>query len=452
MAMYEGRGTIKPASIIVPAWNGATWISNCLRSIEPQRHPDDEIIVVDNGSTDGTPELVARDFPRVHLVRLDRNRGFAGGVNRGLEAARGDALILINQDVVLREGSLDALRRRLDESGPAIVGCKLLYPDGKTIQHAGGIIRYPRAEPDHRGYQQIDVGQWDTVTQVDYVTGAVFAFDRTVLGAIGRFDEEFYPAYYEEVDFCCRARAAGFPVIYEPAAVAIHHETQSSDLRSTAYHRATQRGRLRFVLKSYTTEQLKSDFFPAEREYVQSVSATFARQVLASTYLNALLSAPSLSQRERLPRLPNAEPSWFHERVGEVIANLSELRQLALQLPQKGEADMGDQQIPVLREHDFRSNMPVVGPLIQLARRGLYRLTAQWAVRVAVEQQNRINQMIAQRLEEYDARLIALDSDLTHLSRSLAEMAVQVRHLAEQVQPRSAEATGQPYPPVPPRQ
>jgi uncharacterized coiled-coil protein SlyX len=73
-------------------------------------------------------------------------------------------------------------------------------------------------------------------------------------------------------------------------------------------------------------------------------------------------------------------------------------------------------------------------------------------VRVAVEQQNRINQMIAQRLEEYDARLIAQDGDLTHLSRSLAEMAVQVRHLAEQVQPRSAEATGQPYPPVPPRQ
>jgi len=435
---------MKPASIIIPAWNGARWIADCLRAIEPQRRPDDEVIVVDNGSTDATPDAVARDFPWARLVRLERNLGFSGGVNRGLAVARGDALILINQDVVLREGCLDALRQRLDDNRPAIVGCKLLYPDGRTIQHAGGIIRYPRAETDHRGYRQPDDGSWDTFAEVDYVTGAVFVLDRTVLRTVGLFDEGFYPAYYEEVDYCFRARKAGFAVIYEPSAVAIHHESQSHDTLSVAYYQAMQRGRLRFVLKNYTVEQLKSDFFPAEQRYVRSMPAAFAREVLASGYFNTLLNMPDLSHIVCMSDSPGAEQWPSYNLVGEIIASLSKLHFLALHPLKTGKDPMDDQlypiQLPALHEHDFRSKVPVIGPLIRLARRGLYRLTSKWGVLVVIDQQNRINQMIAQYLMEYDrrrreyeARLIDQDRDLTYLSRIIAELEVRQRHLAKLV-------------------
>lgn len=423
------------ASIVIPAWNGVTWIADCLRSVGLQCRPGDEIIVVDNGSTDGTPDFVARDFPQARLIRLERNLGFAGGINRGLEAARGDVLVLINQDVTLREGCLDALRRRLDESGPGIVGCKLLYPDGRTIQHAGGIIRYPRAEPDHRGYRQIDDGRWDSVAQVDYASGAVFAFSRAVLRAIGPFDEGFYPAYFEEVDYCFRARAAGFAVIYEPAAVAVHHESQSLDVGSLARQQAVQRNRLRFVLKSYPAEKIQTAFFPAEREHLITLPPSFAREALAPAYFDALSSLPDLDGAAFLSEVNRVA-------LSDIAAGLAELYVRARHSPAALEGAMPDHpiQLPPLREHDFHSNVPMVGGLIGLARRMLYALTAKWGVWSVILQQNQINQAIVQYLieqrshvKELETRLIDQDRDLAQLCRTVAELEIRCRQLAKQV-------------------
>jgi GT2 family glycosyltransferase len=443
------------ASIIIPAWNGTAWIADCLQVIDAQRRTDDQVIVVDNGSTDGTPDLVARSFPWACLIRLERNLGFAGGVNRGLEVAQGDLLILINQDVVLREGCLDALRHRLEENGPGIVGGKLLYPDGQTIQHAGGVVLYPRGEPDHRGYRQKDDGRWDSTAQVDYVTGAVFAFDRMVLSVVGYLDEGFYPAYYEETDYCFRAHAAGFAVIYEPRAVALHYESQSHDIHSVAYHQAMQRGRLRFILKNYDRRQL-ADFFPAEKDFIQSLPALTARQVMASAYLHTLLHMPAEIFAVEEPGAPNAGQLVYNGLMSELLERLSELYCLALHSLSTREASMnGERQpieLPEIHEHDFRSNVPMFGPIIQLVRRTLYQLTAKWGVAVVIDQQNRINQAIAQylmeykkQLQEYDARLIEQDRDLAYLSRTIAELELRQRHLVKSLPPQSHS---EPQPPL----
>ncbi len=281
-------------SIIIPAWNGAAVIGACLESLAPQLQADDEIIVVDNGSLDGTPDQVARQCPAARVLRLEGNRGFAGGVNQGLLAASGDTLLLLNQDVVLRPGCLRTLHVRLQAEGPAIIGCKLLYPDGQTIQHAGGVIRMPRGEPDHYGYRQADHGQWDTSARVEYVTGAIFVFDRMVFTAVGLFDEGFYPAYYEEADYCYRAHAIGFPVIYEPAASAVHHEAQVYGQRSSVYLQAMARGRLRFLLKHQTTAQFCNEFVPAEMRWLSEVTSAFHRRILVHAYLHAMLAVPHL--------------------------------------------------------------------------------------------------------------------------------------------------------------
>jgi GT2 family glycosyltransferase len=127
------------------------------------------------------------------------------------------------------------------------------------------------------------------------VTGALFAFDRIIFNALGLFDESFYPANYEEVDYCYRAREAGFPVIYEPGAVAIHHESQSQDMHSVAYHQIMEYHRVRFMLKHSPLERLQRDFFPAERDYVQRLPQQFARMVFARAYLRALLDLPDVA-------------------------------------------------------------------------------------------------------------------------------------------------------------
>ena len=281
-------------SFIIPAWNGIIWINPCLESLHRQSETDDEIIVVDNGSTDGTADEVALHFPAVNLVRLTANTGFAGAVNVGLRAARGDVLVWVNQDVVLQENCVTAVRQRLACASPAIVGAKLLYPDGRTIQHAGGFIHFPRGEPGHYGYREIDEGQFDEARPVDYVTGALLAFPRQVLNAVGLLDEGFFPANYEEVDYCFRARAARCLTWYEPAAVAVHHESQTQEKRSARYHQVMERNRLRFVLKHWTPAQWQSEFFPAERTFLQLADRSFASAVLAPAYRHTLLHLPDL--------------------------------------------------------------------------------------------------------------------------------------------------------------
>jgi len=441
-------------TVIVPTWNAGALIDDCLASISAQLVDADELIVIDNDSHDGTPDHIADHFPHVQLVRLSENTGFAGGVNRGLQLARGDELILINQDVVLRADCLSALSAQLG-NGPAIVGCKLLYPDGVTLQHAGGIIRWPRAITDHYGYRQPDDGRWNTALEVDYVTGAVVAFNRAVFEAIGLLDEGFYPAYYEEVDYCFRARAAHARVIYEPAAVALHHETQSSDKRTSAYHRAMERGRVRFVLKNSPPDQLLSEFFPAELDYVQHVAADYARDVCAPGYDEVLMNLPPLPPEhsvaiiEALRQLrAAARQTWATARRATAAA-----REVSMSEP------FAPLEVPALREHEFQSNAAVIGPLIAALRRALYAATAKWPLRVALDQQTRINQQLVQRLREhearmyqyeaqlrayevqlrdyeaqlrdYDERLIDQDHDLAHLSRVTAEVELRQRHLTK---------------------
>lgn len=126
-------------SAIVLSWNGKKYIADCLDALLAQDYAHLELLVVDNGSTDGTPELVAEQYPLVTLIRNGRNLGFAPGNNIGLRAATGDLLVLLNQDTRVQPGCLAALAATFADPSIGVAGCKLLYPDG-TIQHAGGYL------------------------------------------------------------------------------------------------------------------------------------------------------------------------------------------------------------------------------------------------------------------------------------------------------------------------
>ena len=282
-------------SVIIPLWNGEKWIRPCLTALTKQAEAAPfalEVIVVDNGSSDGSPAIVEKEFPGVCLIRNGQNRGFAGGCNVGLAAAAGDVLVLLNQDTVVQNGWLAGLVAALDEAdagepGVGVAGSLALLADGTTIQHAGGVVDLPLGIARHLGYGEALDSRWHAGADVRFVTGASLALRREVLEAIGPLDEGFWPGYYEDVDFCWRARDAGYRIRYAPASVLVHAESGSfTDPIYTAWARL--RGRLYFCLKHLPIPFFLDDFLPAENNYRSTVLAGDSYGQIARAYLEAI--------------------------------------------------------------------------------------------------------------------------------------------------------------------
>src|SRR5438270_8642227 len=133
-----------PASVVVVSYNTSAHIEACLLSLMELDYPQVEIIVVDNASVDGSPDLIRSHFPDVDLIELPDNKGFAGGASVGLYTASGEIVATVNPDVRLHPGWMSAMADTLQSSQDiGVVGSKILYPDGRTIQHAGGLVHYP---------------------------------------------------------------------------------------------------------------------------------------------------------------------------------------------------------------------------------------------------------------------------------------------------------------------
>ena len=243
-------------SVIVLSLNGADVIRPCLDSLLESDYPNIEVLVVNNGSTDATPEIVARDYPRVRLISNPRNLGYAGGINEGLKVARGDIFIPLNDDTIVPPSMVrEQIQPLLRDPMVAIVGCKILFPDRKTIQHAGGVI-LPNGLTEHFGYKEEDRGQWDEARQVDYVTGCSIAIPRWVFERFGLYDVRYFPTYYEEVDLAAKVVKAGYKIVYQPRAFLYHMESKTEVRYSDRFLYRFNKSRWRFVLKNFSARQI----------------------------------------------------------------------------------------------------------------------------------------------------------------------------------------------------
>ena len=221
-----------PVWALVLAMNQLDYTRECLRSLRALDPAPDRVLLVDNGSTDGTPARVRAEFPDVEVLALGENRWFAGGVNVGFERALdggAGSVLLLNNDLVLERGALGALRSAL-EADPArgAVSPKLFYfepPD--RIWFAGGIVTRGVGLIRHRGVNRKDDAFRDGACAVDYVSGAAVLIGRAALERAGRLDPD-YVIYVEDVDWSARARKAGFTLWYEPAARGWHHVSATS--------------------------------------------------------------------------------------------------------------------------------------------------------------------------------------------------------------------------------
>jgi len=252
-------------SIVIVSWNVRDLLRRCLSSIlvGQEQGPGLEIIVVDNASSDGSAGMVRVEFPQVHLIANEQNRGFTAANNQGLALAQGRYLLLLNPDTEVVGDALATMVGYM-EAHPQVgaLGPQLRYPDGSrqssrrrfptlptALVESTVIQEWWRDNPILRRYYMADTPD-DVVQPVDWVVGACLLVRRQVYEQVGGLDEGFF-MYSEELDWCKRIKEAGWEVVYLPTATIIHHEGRSSEQVVAARHIHFQSSKVRYFRKHH---------------------------------------------------------------------------------------------------------------------------------------------------------------------------------------------------------
>lgn len=213
--------------VVVLNWNNYAATRSCLNSLREVTYPNLQILVVDNGSADGSGKQLAAEFPDFEFIFNDRNEGFSRGCNVGIRAALKDPacayVLLLNNDAVVTPGFLEQAVETA-EANPQIglVGGKLLFSsESKTIWYAGGEIDRWRGASLVRGFREEDQGQYDVAGEVGFIIGALMLIKRVVLEKVGLLPEEYFFAT-EDIDYSLAVRQAGFTLHYVPEFLAYH--------------------------------------------------------------------------------------------------------------------------------------------------------------------------------------------------------------------------------------
>ena len=234
-------------SIILVNYNGGLFLQVCLAAVRERiRDMDVEVVVVDNGSTDGSPAAAAAAFPWARIIRNEGNPGFGAANNRGWRACRGEHILFMNTDVVLGAGTLERLRDVLDEdpavgaAGPALLQGPGIYQVsyGKKNTFFRELFRKSLLNRRLRR----TAGRGRNVRPVDWVSGAFLLVRREALEAVGGFDEKFF-LYFEDIDLCLRIKTAGWKVVYAPGAPSFHEggaSAAAAPLRARYEYRKSQ--------------------------------------------------------------------------------------------------------------------------------------------------------------------------------------------------------------------
>lgn len=215
--------------VVILNWNGESNLSRFLPSVVKNTPPDIEIVVADNGSTDGSREFIRKDYPSLRLIALDDNYGFAEGYNRALREVEADYYILLNSDVHTPEGWCEPLVGLLERypQVTAVAPKILSYADYSMFEYAGAaggfidFLGYPFCRGRILDVIESDMGQYDDAREVFWASGACFACRAGVFRELGGFDNAFF-AHQEEIDLCWRMQLAGYRIAVEPRSKVYH--------------------------------------------------------------------------------------------------------------------------------------------------------------------------------------------------------------------------------------
>jgi len=262
--MTAASGNRPKVSIVIVNWNTCTLLENCLKSVYSETKPDlMEVIVIDNGSSDNSCEMVRSHFKDVKLIGNATNVGFAKATNQGLEVSRGEYVLMLNSDTVILDQAIEKTVHFADNHhDTAIIGPKLLNPDG-SFQNS--CFRFPsllgiflnaiyisQVFKDNYiiNWDRYGRRDWSTFQEVDCVMGSYMLVRRSVPKEVGLLDTDYF-MYGEETDFCYRVKKAGWKILYYPDArvIHIHGGSEKSWVDRAWSYEASQRGTLLFLCK-----------------------------------------------------------------------------------------------------------------------------------------------------------------------------------------------------------
>jgi len=314
-------------SVIVLNWNGICFIEDCLNSLVNQSYKDFEIIVVDNGSTDGSVELLKKKFMnRIKLIENEKNLGFSGGNNSGIRISEGDFILLLNNDAVADKKWIEELVN-VASKDPTIGMCAskiLSYENRNIIDNVGHLI-YRDGLNRGKGRLEEDKGQYDKEEEVFFPSGCAALYRKKMLDEIGLFDEDFFIGI--------RARMAGWKCIYVPTAVVFHRYSGSSSAYSELKAFYVERNRvwvavkylpismllaslyytlIRFILQAYGAATGRG----ASGKFVKEYSRGKLLLVLFKAYFSAFKGIGKMWEKRKriksLKKVPHDEiEDWF---------------------------------------------------------------------------------------------------------------------------------------------
>jgi GT2 family glycosyltransferase len=329
-------------------WNRRELLRACLRSLELQTRRDFEVIVVDNGSTDGSAEMAVAEFRGqfpLTVIRNAENRGFCAANNQGIAAARGEFIALLNNDAEAGPGWLASLCRAFDRPDIGMGASKIVvWEDPGRIDKAGHLI-YPDGQNRGRGCGEPDRGQFDLEEEVLWPDGCAAMYRRAMLEQIGGFDEDFF-AYADDAELGLRARIAGWRCRYMPDAVVRHHRGSTLGLLSVRRLALIERNRILLVAKLfpwslvwmngfYLAVRLAAGAWAAIRG--QGEAARFpgirgkvvvATGLVMGNFQAARLIPRMLRKRRDIKRIRVLTPGQVHSLI---LANRISLRELSRQ-------------------------------------------------------------------------------------------------------------------------
>ena len=248
-------------SVVIPNLNGEKLLPICLETLKTQIFQDFEVIVVDKGSLDGSLALLRDRYPDVKIISLDKNYGFAYAVNRGIEAASGELICLLNNDIELDPGWMEAMYKALREHPEAgSCGPKMLRYWERERINVLGIRVDANGDVKIIGAGEQDKGQYEEVRYVFGVNAGAAMYRRSMFDDIGLFDEGFF-ASFEDVDLSFRAQLAGYKALYVPQSVAYHMVGATIKRRRYQPTYLNNRNSLLFFWKDMPGELIKKNFF-----------------------------------------------------------------------------------------------------------------------------------------------------------------------------------------------
>lgn len=265
---------MKKAAVVILNYRVKKETLVCVKSVQKSDYPNIQIIVVDNNSQDGLVQEI-NQISDIKFIQSLENLGYSGGNNLGIRAALkndADYVFILNPDTEVKPDCIHKLIIGMVNTKAGIGGPKILFPDKKTIWFAGGIMDLNNVLNRHRGVDEKDVGQYDEIMETDFVTGAAMMVRSDVFEKIGLFDEKYF-MYYEDSDFCLRAKKIGFKIFYFPSAVVYHENAKSAGLGSPFQDYFITRNRMLFASKflplrtrlALLREAIKNIKIPARR-------------------------------------------------------------------------------------------------------------------------------------------------------------------------------------------